>query len=78
MEVDSFSINFKINDLQIPVNLKDFMLKVFKVIQSMSKREHINTTRKYINLWYRNYGTENKQFIELYFKSKSKEINYGN
>ena len=78
MEVDSFSINFKINDLQIPVNLRDFMLKVFKVIQSMSKREHIKTTRKYIDLWYQNYGTENKQFIELYFKSKSKEINYGN
>lgn len=78
MEVDSFSINLKIDDLDIPLNLKDFMLKVLKVIQSMSKREHIEPTRTYIDLWYKKFGKTNEHFIELYFKSKSKEINYGN
>jgi len=50
------------------------MIKVLRVIKSINSREQFGPTRKYIDLWYKRYGTENKNIIELYFKSKKSEM----
>ena len=50
------------------------MIKVLRVIKSINNREQFGATRRYIDLWYRKYGIENKGLIELYFKSKKSEM----
>jgi hypothetical protein len=44
--------------------------KLLKVIDSMTSRDHIEGTRRYINLYYRFVGEKHKSFVEIYFKSR--------
>jgi hypothetical protein len=48
--------------------------KLFKVIDSMSDRDHIPAVRKYIDLYYKMYGTVNKGIIEVYFKTRKEKF----
>ena len=54
--------------------LEKVMKKLLKVIESITKLDHIEGTRRYIDLYYRQYGTQNKGIIELYFKKQVKSI----
>jgi|TARA_B100000925_G_C21970308_1_gene457586 hypothetical protein len=72
--MEIFNINIRLEDLQLNKNLKGTMKKVLKVIKSMERPEHIEVTRRYVDLWYRAFGDTHKTIIELYFKSKSNEI----
>lgn len=63
-----------INGTENNKKFQEIMEKVFSVIKSINKKEHIKTTRNYLNFWYNTYGEKNKELIELYFKSKIKEI----
>ena len=48
--------------------------KLFKVIDSMEKIEHIIGVRNYINLYYQMYGTQNKGLIEIYFRTRKEKF----
>lgn len=50
------------------------MKKLLKVIESTTKLDHIDGTRRYIDLYYKKYGNLNKGIVELYFKKKVKDI----
>ena len=54
--------------------LEEVMKKLFKVIESASHLNHIEGTRNYIDLYYKQYGEVNKGIIELYFKRQVKFI----
>lgn len=72
--MEEFIIDFKKNNLITNHVLDKIMLKVLRVIKSINNREQFGATRRYIDLWYAKYGTENKKLIELYFKSKKSEM----
>jgi len=46
--------------------------KLLKVIDSMTSRDHIEGTRRYIDLYYRMVGEKHRGFVEVYFKSRVK------
>jgi len=73
--MEIFSINITIDDIEPNKHFREIMKKLLRVIKSMKKREHIDATRRYIDLWYKNYGENHKNLIEIYFKSKSNEVN---
>lgn len=54
--------------------LEMVMKKLLKVIDSMSSYEQIPAVRKYIELYYRMYGTQNKGLIEVYFKTRKEKF----
>ena len=60
--------------------LEIMITKMFKVIDSMSSRDHINGTRRYIDLYYKQFGEKHKSVIEIYFKTRVKLVKqaYGN
>ena len=53
------------------------MKKLLKVIESTTKLNHIEGTRRYIDLYYKQYGELNKGIIELYFKKQIRVIKQG-
>lgn len=48
--------------------------KLFKVIDSMSKIEHIKGVRNYLDLYYKQYGLQNKGIIEIYFRTRKERF----
>jgi len=54
--------------------LEKVMKKLLKVIESTTKLNHIDGTRRYIDLYYKQYGNLNRGIIELYFKKQVKSI----
>ena len=52
--------------------LEDVLDKLLKVINSMTSRDHIDGTRRYIDLYYKKFGQKHRSFVEVYFKSKIK------
>jgi len=48
--------------------------KIVKMIDTMQNGRHALGTRKYIDLYYKEYGSKNKSFLELYFESKLKSL----
>ena len=48
--------------------------KLFAVIDSMTKVEHIVGVRNYIDLYYKLYGTINKGLIEIYFRTRKQKF----
>ena len=54
--------------------LEKVIKKLLKVIESTTKLDHIEGTRRYIDLYYKQYGNVNKGIIELYFKKQVKSI----
>ena len=48
--------------------------KLFKVIDSMEKVDHIIGVRNYIDLYYQMYGTQNKGLIEIYFRTRKEKF----
>ena len=48
--------------------------KLLKVIDSIKKIEQIDTVRNYINQYYKLYGTNNKNLIEIYFRTRTEKI----
>jgi len=48
--------------------------KVIKVIDSMTCILHIDTTKRYMDLYFKHYGNRDKRVIEIYFKRKVKEL----
>jgi hypothetical protein len=55
--------------------LKEMVIqKLFKVIDSMSKIEHIKGVRNYLDLYYKQYGLQNKGIIEIYFRTRKERF----
>ena len=50
------------------------MKKLLKVINSMSNILQIDATRKYIDLYYKQFGETRKDVIEYYFRNKKKKF----
>jgi hypothetical protein len=50
------------------------MKKLLKVINSMSNILQIDATRKYIDLYYKQFGEARKDVIEYYFRNKKKGL----
>ena len=48
--------------------------KLFSVIDSMTKFEHMVGVRNYINLYYKLYGTINKGLIEIYLRTRKQKF----
>jgi len=48
--------------------------KLFKVIDSMEKPEHMMAVRRYIDLYYKMYDVQNKGLIEIYFKTRKEKF----
>lgn len=48
--------------------------KLFKVIDSIEKPEHIVGVRSYIDLYYKEYGIQNKGLIEIYFRTRNEKF----
>jgi len=48
--------------------------KLFKVIDSMNKVEHIDGVRRYIDLYYKMYDVQNKGIIEIYFRTRKEKL----
>ena len=48
--------------------------KLFKVIDSMERPEHIIAVRRYIDLYYKMYDVQNKGLIEIYFKTRKEKF----
>jgi len=44
--------------------------KLLKVIDSMEKPEHMTGVRNYIDLYYQQYGLQNKGLIEIYYRTR--------
>lgn len=74
--MDTINLNIQIDDFIKDHNkvVKKIMKKLLLVIRSMNNQEQIPATRRYIDLWYRKYGTKNKELVEIYFKSKKSEL----
>lgn len=74
--MDTINLNIEIDDFIKDHNkvVKKIMKKLLLVIRSMNNQEQIPATRRYIDLWYRKYGTKNKELVEIYFKSKKSEL----
>lgn len=54
--------------------LEMVMRKLLKVIDSMNSYEQIPAVRKYIELYYQMYGTQNKGLIEVYFRTRKEKF----
>tara|TARA_B110000858_G_C17803469_1_gene476535 strand:+ start:3402 stop:3581 length:180 start_codon:yes stop_codon:yes gene_type:complete len=55
--------------------LKEIIIeKLFKVIDSMSKIEHIKGVRNYLDLYYKQFGLQNKGLIEIYFRTRKEKF----
>ena len=55
--------------------LKEIIIqKLFKVIDSMSKVEHIKGVRNYLDLYYKQFGLQNKGLIEIYFRTRKEKF----
>lgn len=74
MLMETFSFNLTVDDFTLNQKLKDIMQKLLLVIRSMKTQEQIPATRRYIDLWYKKYGTKNKELIEIYYKSRKQEL----
>lgn len=72
--MDTFSIKVSINELEKRKNFRELMKKLVRVIKSVKNVEQLDSTRNYIDLWYKSYGEKHKTIIELYFKSKTNEV----
>ena len=48
--------------------------KLFKVIDSMDKVEHIYGVRNYIDSYYNLYELQNKGIIEIYFRTRKQKF----
>jgi hypothetical protein len=48
--------------------------KLIKVIDSAEKKEHIVGVRNYIDLYYQMYGLQNKNLIEIYFRTRKEKF----
>jgi len=48
--------------------------KLLKVIDSIEKEEHILGVRNYIDLYYQMYGLQNKNLIEIYFRTRKEKF----
>jgi phosphorylcholine metabolism protein LicD len=74
--MDTINLNIEIDDFIKDHNnvVREIMKKLLLVIQSINSTQQIPATRKYIDLWYRKYGTKNKELVEIYFKSKKSEL----
>ena len=74
--METFSIQITFDDFILDSsNMIDrTMRKLLLLIKSLQTTEQIPATRRYIDLWYKKYGTKNKELIEIYFKSKKNEI----
>ena len=72
--METFSINLTVEDFSFNEKINEIMKKLLLVIKSMNSQEQIPATRRYIDLWYKMYGTKNKELIEIYFKSKKEEV----
>jgi len=48
--------------------------KLFAVIDSMNKIDHLEGVRNYINLYYKLYGDNNKGLIEIYFRTRKEKF----
>lgn len=48
--------------------------KLLKVIDSVEKPEHLIGVRNYIDLYYKQYGTQHKGLIEIYFKTRKEKF----
>lgn len=72
--METFSFNLTVDDFTLNEQIKNTMKKLLLVIKSMQNQEQIPATRRYIDLWYKKYGTKNKELIEIYFKSRKIDI----
>jgi len=54
--------------------LEMVMRKLLAVIDSMQKPEHMIAVRRYIDLYYQMYGTQNKGLIEIYFRTRKEKF----
>jgi hypothetical protein len=54
--------------------MRNVLLKVVKMIDTIQNGYHALGTKNYIDLYYKQYGTEKKEFIEKYFDSKVKSL----
>lgn len=55
--------------------LKEMSLKkLISVIDSMEKEQHVYGVRKYIDLHYKMYGLQNKNLIEIYFRTRKEKF----
>jgi|Laugrespbdmm15dd_1035085.scaffolds.fasta_scaffold02707_10 hypothetical protein len=71
MYMESFSIKFiegLINKMGTDYK------KLIAVIRSMEGSIHINSVRKYIDLYYKKNGIKHQQMIEYYFKVKKRNL----
>ncbi len=50
------------------------MEKLLKVIDSMNKPEHMKGVRRYIDLYYQEYGLQNKGILEIYFRTRTEKF----
>ena len=50
------------------------MEKLLKVIDSIEKPEHVNGVRRYLDLYYQQYGLQNKGILEIYFRTRTEKF----
>ena len=53
---------------------REVMEKLLKVIDSMNKPEHMKGVRRYIDLYYQEYGLQNKGILEIYFRTRTEKF----
>jgi hypothetical protein len=53
---------------------KMVMEKLLKVIDSIEKPEHVNGVRRYLDLYYQQYGLQNKGILEIYFRTRTEKF----
>jgi hypothetical protein len=51
--------------------ITSILRKVIRVIQSTKTRTQLLIAKKYIDLYYKMYGTKNKWVVENYYKKQS-------
>jgi hypothetical protein len=52
---------------------KEVLEKLLKVVDSMEP-EHMNGVRNYIDLYYQEYGLQNKGILEIYFRTRTEKF----
>lgn len=53
---------------------REVMEKLLKVIDSMETPEHMDGVRRYIDLYYQQYGLQNKGILEIYFRTRTNKF----
>ena len=71
MYMEEYSIKF-IEDLVTKMGT-DYK-KVIAVIRSMENIIHINSVRRYVDLYYKKNGIKHQKMIEYYFKVKKRNL----